>query len=273
MKNECNRKRGARTGHGFGKWPIRPLFLVSFILLAVQKAYSIDPLRIYFVRHAESGHNVLHEWKYVPKSLWPSFVGNENVFTPKGEKQIIALTEQLKTMKFDFIAVSPYWRTRNTILPYLKETGKKGEIWPELTETPSIHADWTSASAQLPRPNPNLFSGGEAIVLPDAERPFFVLRADSQRLLDARDSDNLLKIANSVALAQKTVDRIKSLFGRSNKSILLVGHGNSGSTLLRVLTTAKTNMTNIDNIGLWMAEEQTDGTFKLKILDGMPCRN
>ena len=91
-------------------------------------------LKIYFIRHAEYGHNVVAEWRNVPRDQWPAYVGNGNMITPKGEAQLGPATEKLKQHHYDFIAVSPYLRTRHTVLPYLKATDAKGEIWPELGE-------------------------------------------------------------------------------------------------------------------------------------------
>ena len=93
-------------------------------------------LKIYYIRHAQGGHNVKTAWekKDVPKTEWPSYVGNPDMFTPKGKQQVIAATEKLKAYQFDFIASSPMWRARNTILPYLKVTQSKAEVWPELRE-------------------------------------------------------------------------------------------------------------------------------------------
>ncbi|HVO78417.1 MAG TPA: histidine phosphatase family protein, partial [Candidatus Bathyarchaeia archaeon] len=91
-------------------------------------------LKVYYLRHAEGGHNVVKEWANVPKEQRPDYVGNANVFTPKGKEQVVAATEKLQKYHFDFIAVSSMWRTRNTVLPYLKAIGTKGEIWPELHE-------------------------------------------------------------------------------------------------------------------------------------------
>ncbi len=83
-------------------------------------------LKIYYLRHAEGGHNVVKEWEEVPKAQRPAYVGNPNMFTPKGETQVAAATKRLQKYHFDFIAVSPTWRTRHTILPYLKATGGQG---------------------------------------------------------------------------------------------------------------------------------------------------
>ena len=73
-----------------------------------------------------------------------------------------------------------------------------------------------------------------------------------------------------MALARKTVELIKARFSKSGKSILLVGHGNSGSTLLHTLTTSKDLKVSLQNTGIWMAEEQPDGSFKLKMLNSKP---
>ena len=246
------------------------MFLAAWILPGIPQTRAQEPTKIFFVRHGEGGHNVVSEWKSIPKDQWPPYVGNENMFTPKGEQQVAALTKELQGMKFDFIATSPIWRARNTILPYLKETSRKAEIWPELTETTGVHVVW-SASSTVSKPNAGLSAGGEEIRLPEVERPFFVIREDGKCQVNWKDKDGEQQTANSLALAHKTADLIKARFGRSGKSILLVGHGNSGSTLLRVLTTSQSLATNLQNTGIWMAEEQRDGSFRLNLLNNKPC--
>jgi len=246
------------------------LLLAALILFGIPQAYAQDLLKVYYVRHGEGGHNVVSEWKHKPKSEWPAYVGNSNVFTPKGEQQVAALTKELQGMKFDFIAASPIWRTRNTILPYLKASGQKAELWPELTETAGVPMEWSASDSKSAKPSATLFKGGEAIQLPEAEQPFFTFRDDGKSLLNTNDKDAEQKIANSVALARKTVELIKARFSKSGKSILLVGHGNSGSTLLHTLTTSKDLKVSLQNTGIWMAEEQPDGSFKLKMLNGKP---
>ena len=245
------------------------LFLAAWILPGNPQARAQEPTRVYYVRHAEGGHNIVSEWKNIPKDQWPPYVGNENMFTPKGEQQVAALTKALQGMKFDFIATSPIWRARNTILPYLKETSQRAEIWPELTETTNVPVERT-ASSKVTQPNEGLFGGGGEIRLPEPERPFFLFREDGRSLVNSKDKDSEQQMANSLALAHKTADLIKTRFGKSGKSILLVGHGNSGSTLLRVLTTSPSLAFNLPNTGIWMAEEQPDGSFRLKLLNNMP---
>src|SRR5512133_62774 len=111
---------------------VRLLFALLFLGLFVGRSEA--GLKIYYIRHAEGGHNVVKEWQNVPKAQWPDYVGNGNVFTPKGKTQVVTATEKLQKYRFDFIGVSSMWRTRNTVLPYLKAAGVKGEIWPELHE-------------------------------------------------------------------------------------------------------------------------------------------
>ena len=249
------------------------LLIVAFFFVSLPCAFAQEQehLKVYYVRHAEGGHNVVKKWRGKPKDQWPSYVGNANVFTPEGKEQIVVLTEKLKGMHFDFIAVSPIWRTRNTVLPYLKATGQKGEIWPELAETSYVPIEWTDmADAQRPDPREDLFKGKRPICLPTEEQPYFTFCEGETYLLDTNDKDKSQKNANNLTLAQKTAERIKKQFGKSGKSILLVGHGNAGSTLLRVLTGIKDFDTGLINTGIWMAEEQADGTFELKMLNSKP---
>ena len=107
--------------------------------------------KICYLRHGEGGHNVVNEWKDKPKSEWPDFVGNESMFTPKGRSQVAEDTESLRAIEFDFIAVSPSWRTRDTILPYLKASGAKAEIWAELIEMRSIAPERLKPPATPPK--------------------------------------------------------------------------------------------------------------------------
>ena len=245
------------------------LFLAAWILPEIPQALAQEPTRVYYVRHGEGGHNVVSEWKSIPKDQWPPYVGNENMFTPKGEQQVAALTKELQGMKFDFIATSPIWRARNTILPYLKETSRKAEIWPELTETTNVPVE-QSASSTVRKPGAGVFGGGGEIRLPEPERPFFLFREDGRFLANWKDKDSEQQIDNCLELAHRTADLIKSRFGKSGKAILLVGHGNSGSTLLRVLTTSQSLAFNLPNTGIWMVEEQPDGSFRLKLMNNKP---
>ena len=246
---------------------VRGLVLTGFVFSGSSVLFARDLTKVYYVRHAEGGHNVVSEWKNKPKDQWPVYVGNPDMFTPKGEQQVDALTRKLQTMKFDFIATSPMWRARNTILPYLNASGKKAEIWPELTEVGRVAVNWTVDPGSLPAPSPTVFVGKGAIRLPESEQPFFIFRDDATRELNVYDKDEKQYAANNLTLARRIVEMIKARFGKSGKSILLVGHGNSGSNLLRTLTSATALAVRLENTAIWMAEEQPDGSFVLKMVN------
>jgi len=245
-----------------------PLWLVVLLWLGLLNVAEAG-LRIYYLRHAEAGHNVVKQWQEKPKAQWPAYVGNPDMFTPEGEAQVAKATKKLEQYHFDFIAVSPIWRTRHTILPYLEGIGAKAEIWPELAEFDRFSTNLTSGLA-LPAPSPNLFTGGAVIALPAPEQPYFTLREDDRKLFKTGKAP-LQLAADLTAVAEKTVALIRARFGGTDKSILLVGHGNSGRLLLHVLlNNSPAWKTPLVNTGIWMVEEQADGSFKLRLLNDTP---
>jgi len=226
-------------------------------------------LKLYFLRHAEAGHNVLDQWENKPRDQWPAYVGDPDAFTPEGERQVAACTDRLKKYHFDFIAVGPAWRTRNTVAPYLKETGQKAEIWPELWEFGSL--DKQHDFVPPPPPSTNLFKG-DAIRLSGSDQGIFTLREDGQRLFHLGHTP-AQKAADRWAVVQKDIELIHKRFGGSDKSILLVSHGNIGALLLEALTQDKELLkVTLLNNSLSILEEQPDGRFKLRLLNDRPAR-
>jgi broad specificity phosphatase PhoE len=224
-------------------------------------------LKVYFLRHAEAGHNVVKQWEGKPRDQWPAYVGNPNAFSPKGEEQVAANTTNLKKYHFDLIAVSPTWRTRNTIAPYLRETGQKAELWPELLEFGSL--DQQHDFASLPPPSADLFQG-ERIRLSASDKDLFTLREDGQRL-PRLGHGPAQKSADRWAVVQTDVALIRKRFGGSDKSILLVAHENIGRLLLEAITQDRELFkASLHNTALWMVEEQPDGRFKLRLLNNEP---
>ncbi len=223
-------------------------------------------LTIYYLRHAEGGHNATADFVHrgVPTNAWPAWVGNPNVFTPTGLAQVNALSTYLLPYKFDFIAVSPLWRTRHTILPYLKKTGRTAEIWPELTET----ADFTPphVASKKPLATTAWFSTG-TIKLPPDEARYFRVRADGTGNRELK-ATNLTAV---VALAQRVEKLLRARGGTNDVTVLLVGHGNAGLTLIRQLTRdPHWHGAFLRNATLWMAHEKPDGSFALQMLNGAP---
>ena len=244
-------------------------WIILGLLLAF--AYQADAgLKIYYIRHAQSGKNIEKVWekKDLPKSEWPSYVGNPDVFTPAGEKQVVAATEKLKAYSFDFIASSPLWRARNTIMPYLKATNSRAEIWPELREG---HGNGSILSKDIPVLGKEILNQGEPIILPDKEKPFFNLRDDAKNNYSrySEEWDGKVKAAYMKHALLSAVAMIEKRFGGTDQTILLAGHGTSGRSLLKLLLKKDSKgIVGFKNTGIWMVEQQEDGSYQLKMYNG-----
>lgn len=255
------------------------IFLFSSISSGWSQTKTKEGLKIYYIRHAEGGHNVKKNWEKhseIPKDEWPAYVGDPNIFTPMGKGQLVRVPIKLKKYQFDFIASSPIWRTRNTILPYMKEVGAKGEVWPELAEQ---RASALILFADLPVPTDPILGEGRLIELPAEELPYFSLREDGKNQFKApkvgttREHDERSSAAARLVI-QKALDMIQDRFGGTDKTILLAGHGSSGKAILRMLTKDPLlDLPAISNTGIWMVEEQPNGEFKLMIFNDVPLKN
>lgn len=216
---------------------------------------------VFYLRHAEGGHNVKADYvkKGIPQSEWPAYVGDQNVFTPKGVAQADALATNLLPFHFDLIAVSPLWRTRNTILPYLRATGQKAEIWPELAEF-AFMGD-TSAGAQKSADRAFL-AGKDAVELTDEEKGIFRFRTNGV--------DRVIVVTNKVqagTMAVRTGELLRERIGTNEMTVLLVGHGTAGLTLIRHLAPDPAAAHHMGNTHLWRASYTPEGGFKLLFHD------
>ena len=254
------------------------LITLGVISLLVATFHAEAGLKIYYIRHAEGGHNVVNEWKDKPKETWPLYVGNGNILTPKGDQQALAAIDKLTPYHFDYIAVSPLWRCRNTIFPYLKAANRTGVIWPELMELNSA-GKWETLPDKtvLPPISVPLFGGGREIKLTEDEGPYFTFRGEDRKEF-RMSSEPMQVIVDNHAVIEKLVKLIHQRFEAGDQSILLVGHGWSGSQLVKELTNYSqpvvdlVNKVGIRNTGIWMVEEQADQTFKLMLFNDQPFK-
>lgn len=242
----------------------------AFVALFCLATSASAGLKVYYLRHAQSGANAEKEWENTRRYQRPSYVGNAGAFSPRGEEQAAAIPEKLAGYQFDFIALSPTWRTRQTILGFLEKTGRHGEIWPELEEfdVDEKRAHELLAANAVPSARPDIFSGSKISVSAE-ERPFFIIREDAEKQFKLRDGRDE-RIADCVNSLRAAIARIKQRQLRGDESILLVGHATSGQLLLHLLVGDEGELPTIKNAQMWMAEEQPDGTFALKVYNDEP---
>lgn len=241
------------------------LLTVASVLLGASVAEA--GLKIYYIRHAEGGHNVKKAWeaKDIPKSEWPAYVGDPNAFTPKGKTQVVSATEKLQQYDFDFVATSPMWRVHNTIAPFLILTNQQAEVWPELREGKGMV---TILSDDIPEVKEDILNKGDAIVVTDEEAAYLRIRpgAENNYSRYPKGSSDNEKVAYMKHVSLHAIDLIKERFGGSEKSILLAGHNSAGVSLLKLLLQEEPeNKRGLENTGIWMVEEQPDGSFELKM--------
>lgn len=243
--------------------------LLTLLMTTLLSSVAHAGLKIYYIRHAQGGHNVKKEWqqKGVPEAEWPAYVGNPNMFTPQGLKEVVGATKKLQKYRFDFIASSPLWRCRNTIQPYLKATKQQAEIWPELREAPGMRS---ILSEDLPEVTEEILNRDKAIQIEKDEQAFFSLRPDGKNHYASypKGCAEELKVAYTKHVSQHVIALVEKRFGNTEKSILLAGHNSSGVSLLKLLLkeepTGKAQR-GLGNATIWMVERQDDGSYILKM--------
>ncbi len=218
---------------------------VLFLLLAPTGGRALD---LYLVRHAETMGNMTGDY------------GGENqrTFSPRGLEQIKALPRRLEELRFDFILVSPAWRTQQTILPYLKATGQKAEICPEIEETDCGIEGAEAPAAEPPR--------GEPVeIIPEGTNCFTLPDGPSSRHYAPRDR------SDGLAILQRAVQLIRSRFGGTTQSVLLVTHSCTGGRLMELLLGLPARgAISPGNAALCRLSEKPDGTFDLVLYNNEP---
>lgn len=200
-------------------------------------------LDLYFVRHAETIANVTGD--YSEK--------NQKTFSDKGTEQIRQLSRGLRQYKFDHICVSPKYRARKTIEPYLKQNGLVAEIWPELAEC--CHQSDRNVSPTNIEP-----ALGELISLTGDEKRYFFFR-------DGKEKDRLYlsgNYADGILQLRKAHELIIKRFGGSPQKVLLVGHGLAGGRIVELLRGLKPEgKAFTQNAKITLLRQGNDGKFKL----------
>ncbi|WP_162024908.1 MULTISPECIES: histidine phosphatase family protein [unclassified Lentimonas] len=247
---------------------------ITLISLLLGASFCEAGLKIYYIRHAEGGHNVKRDWvaSGIPEAEWPGYVGDPNQFTPEGRLQQATVSAELQALQdsFDFIASSPAWRSYNTIWPYIKDVNAGPvEIWPELEEL-SVRAKFFFTH-DLPEITEPVLGQGRELTLTEEEAEWFTIRPGGEygfKIPRAYEDDSLGESAAGYIVFKAAVDMILDRFGGTDQAILLAGHGASGKNLARLLTN-EFDQDSIENAGIWMAEQQSDGSFKMLIYNSV----
>ncbi len=204
-------------------------------------------LEIYFVRHAETVANVTKDYSG----------NNGETLTTEGVRQTFKIAKKLEKYEFDVILVSPKKRTRQTILPYLKEHQLQSQITPEIAE-----CCWQDEEEE-PDPCSKKVYGKEIKIIPennaffkfrnkDANR-FYLKKTYAQGLYQLEDAYNLLK----------------EKYWLSGKKILLVSHGVFGRMLIsRLLGHDYGKNYGLENAKITHLRQSKNGDFHLMKLNG-----
>ncbi|MBN2190795.1 MAG: histidine phosphatase family protein [Candidatus Aureabacteria bacterium] len=224
----------------------RLFLLIVFICSFVPAWAGGDKgLKVYITRHAETMGNVTGNYSEE----------NQRRFSPKGLTQIEHISDKLKDYRFDYVFVSPMYRTQYTILPYLKSHNITAEIWPEIDEKCFDITSSTVPSKTIPE---------DGLIELFDEKYFKLRDASSTRMYDPRNA--------SEGLAQflKARDMIERYSG-SGKSMLLVCHYCTGSRLIEILLELEPRgRFGPKNCAVSLLEQKPDGTFRMLQYNDMP---
>lgn len=211
--------------------------------LAAQAPAEMD---VFLVRHAETLANATGKGSE----------SNHRRFSPLGEAQIAALLVELRGLKIPRIVVSPSYRARHTILPFLREQAQVAEIWPELDE-----CGWTEDESPVPD---GLTASGPMVQIESDLKIFFRFREPiaPRTYVAARASD-------CEAQVRMAMQRLEEQCRTSKASLLMVTHYHAGGRLLRrLLGDAAPEHLGLRNGMLTQLRRRADGRFQLVRLNG-----
>lgn len=187
--------------------------MLSTVVALIALQAPAKPTTLLFVRHGETVANATGV--YNSRTL--------NVLSDRGQEQVRKLTQQLQGMKFDTIIVSPSPRALKSIAPYLKATGRRAEVWPELYEC----CDGNTRK----RPG---YSGPKLTFttkfeVPADIREHFVVVPGRDRL------PNSPTYLDGLRQIEATATRFRSTYGNRGITVLVVGHSLHGGRFLELL--------------------------------------
>jgi broad specificity phosphatase PhoE len=211
-------------------------------------------LTLYYIRHAEVVANTVDAGQVT--------IENADTLTELGLRQVEALTTYLGGLGItpDAIVVSPHLRAQRTIGPYLLATKLQGEVWMELAEA----SDKTATGAPVPT-QPKYIKYYKATL----DVPGLAFRDPAR--IEFWQNDNY---ESGLLMVMTARDLLLERYGRSGKTIIVVGHAIAGQMLIGLLrgddllngpTTSGSSAVYLLNTGIMkLSQDAATGLFKLE---------
>jgi len=133
----------------------------------------------------------------------------------------------------------------------------------------------TILSGDIHEVKEEILNKGDAIVLTQEESAYLTIRpgAENNYKKYPKGSSENEKVAFMKHVSLHVIQLIEERFGGTDQSILLAGHNSEGVSLLKLLLQeAPTGEARrgLINTGVWMVEQQEDGSYKLMIYNDKP---
>jgi len=202
-------------------------------------------MQLYFCRHGQSIGNLTNDYSTLA----------HDQLSPFGWEQAERLAERLAVHDLDVIYASPARRARETITPYLDQTGRQAEVWPELVEG-CWQADREAAPPERADPPRPFALDGEL-------RERFVPCSDTAFWAPENEA-----YCECLARIEQVAARLLERHAGQPESVLVVGHEYAGGRLLEVLLGIEpVGRLYHTNTGLSRLVEEVDGTFTARFLN------
>lgn len=198
-----------------------------------------------FVRHGQSMGNVAGHYT----------TAAHDQLSPLGWDQAHELAGRLADRHFDAIYSSPITRAAQTITPFLRDSGRTAELWPELAE--ACYQEDPHA------PSPERLGSPPPLRIPDDLAPHFTLRNDEPHMPwpdeTFREGEARVRLAGAELVRRH---------GGTDDQVLVVAHRLSGCVLLEALLGITPSRTfDHDNAAMSRLVEGPDGRFSIAFLN------
>ncbi len=222
-------------------------FLLLVLCLPIAEAHAAEPSRLVFVRHGQTFSNA---------GGTPSTSdGDIHSLNELGQQQAEALVKDLKPYSFTAIAVSPMDRAIATLIPYLRASAQRAEVWPELAECCYQKEREAPPTGVVPQ---RLF------VAPDFARDVLLIPLENGPHWLQCDTyqDGLTQIAMAA-------ERIDAYLQKPGCTLLVGGHSLHGSRLIEKLAGPNAAEIHLENGKVTILRRETDGHYVLEMRNGI----